>query len=229
MFGLQKKRAFCFCFCSYSHSSSSCPSYKVYSSSSSTFSSSYSSSSFSSSLGSSSSSAFSGATRLRVEAADAEPLGFYDFVPGSPEEQQSELLMQSSRVFDRSNGEGGSLRDKEKGDQRDEETGEVTRAVFGGTWAPVLTRDLRDTPWEKYQENWCLWLSWVPHWSEAGLEALEAFRGDAVVVVGDRGGWTGTPAFFRTLDQEWEEVWRCPVAVWPGVDDDLRILLRRRT
>eukprot|EP00929_Paragymnodinium_shiwhaense_P077959 TRINITY_DN40294_c0_g1_i1.p3 TRINITY_DN40294_c0_g1~~TRINITY_DN40294_c0_g1_i1.p3 ORF type:complete len:115 (+),score=23.30 TRINITY_DN40294_c0_g1_i1:85-429(+) len=96
-------------------------------------------------------------------------------------------------------------------------------------WRKVLQRAVEDTPWEKYGDGWALFLSWVPHWSEAGLSALQAFQGSILVVLGDGGGWTGTKAFHEELaSREWVllESW-ATTTPWPRVEETLRIYTRK--
>merc|ERR1712216_412984 len=72
----------------------------------------------------------------------------------------------------------------------------------------VLSRSAEDTSWCCYNQGWALFLSWVPHWSEVGVDALSAFKGPVLVLLGDdeEGGWTGTPRFRDEIRSGWRLV-----------------------
>jgi len=73
-----------------------------------------------------------------------------------------------------------------------------------------------------------LLLSWPPSSSPAGLVALRRFGGGLVVLIGDRGRWTGCQGLHGELAQHWEEVWRLDILRWPRMEDDVRVFRRRR-
>lgn len=95
-------------------------------------------------------------------------------------------------------------------------------------WGEVTKRTVSETQWGQYGEGWALFLSWLPHWSEIGDEALKDFRGDAVVVLGDNGDWTATEHFRRRLSCQWSlhTSWSTE-APWPRVDERISIFVRR--
>jgi len=95
-------------------------------------------------------------------------------------------------------------------------------------WGGVIPREARATPWEQYGRGWALFLSWLPHWSEVGFEALNAFQGDVVVVLGDQGDWTGTDRFREEVNAKWELVgsWDTKPP-WPRVAERLDIYARK--
>jgi len=73
-----------------------------------------------------------------------------------------------------------------------------------------------------------LLLSWPPSSSPAALLALRRFGGGLVVLIGDRGRWTGCQGLHEELAQHWEEVWRLDILRWPRMEDDVRVFRRRR-
>lgn len=102
------------------------------------------------------------------------------------------------------------------------------RSPGGHGWFPVKACRVEHVDWEAWAErDAALLLSWPPRWSAAGDVALASFRGRFVVVVGDRGGWTGSAAFHAALKESWVEVWRREILCWPHMQDDIRIFERR--
>lgn len=98
-------------------------------------------------------------------------------------------------------------------------------------WHPVIARKVEDTSWENFGDGWALLLSWLPHWNEAGTEALLGFRGTVVVVLGDTsdaGDWTGTDKFRDELQRDWTLVanWSTETP-WPRVQERLQVFVRR--
>jgi len=99
---------------------------------------------------------------------------------------------------------------------------------WASSWAEVAARPVGDTCWEHYNKGWALFLSWPPHWSEAGHDALVAFKGDAVVLLGDQGGWTGTEGLREELRQHWTCVASWPTdPPWPRVEECLTVFVRK--
>jgi len=95
-------------------------------------------------------------------------------------------------------------------------------------WREVLQRPVDETKWECYGNEWALFLSWLPHWSEMGVEALGGFRGHIVVVLGDTEDWTGTDGFRAALERDWLLLDRIPTrGPWPRVDENLCVYMKR--
>ncbi|WP_155300557.1 hypothetical protein [Deinococcus kurensis] len=75
-----------------------------------------------------------------------------------------------------------------------------------------------------------LMMSWPPLDDPMGARALEAYRGDRVIYLGEWGGACGTPALFRALNTEWEHVpSAAAIPRWTGMNDRLVLLNRKRT
>lgn len=101
----------------------------------------------------------------------------------------------------------------------------------GIAWFDVKARSIQDADWRRVSaespSTIALFLSWAPRGSSAGVDALDAFDGDVVVVVGDRGRWTGCERFHAKLAQSWTEVLRRDILRWPRMEDDLRVFVRK--
>lgn len=94
-------------------------------------------------------------------------------------------------------------------------------------WHQVVQRPVADTPWHHFGADWALFLSWLPHWSEMGVEALRGFQGDVVIVLGDTGDWTGTGAFREALATDWSLVAALSArSPWPRVDESVCLYVR---
>eukprot|EP00440_Ansanella_granifera_P000875 gb/GFBE01000945.1/.p1 GENE.gb/GFBE01000945.1/~~gb/GFBE01000945.1/.p1 ORF type:complete len:282 (+),score=24.79 gb/GFBE01000945.1/:1-846(+) len=96
-------------------------------------------------------------------------------------------------------------------------------------WRSVIPRTAGETPWQRYRDGWSLLLSWVPHWSEVGMETLQNFQGDVLIILGDAGPWTGTDGFREELHRSWVllEDW-CTQTPWPRVTERLQVFTRKK-
>lgn len=73
-----------------------------------------------------------------------------------------------------------------------------------------------------------LLLVWPPYETPMASDALRAFEGATVVVVGEgRGGATGDDRFFDLLEEEFELVDVVGIPQWAGMNDDVHIYRRR--
>ena len=74
-----------------------------------------------------------------------------------------------------------------------------------------------------------LLLCWPPFDAPVARRALESYRGNRVVYVGeDAMGCTAERGFFTRLEDEWVPVARWSIPQWPGLHDALRIYRRRQ-
>lgn len=75
-----------------------------------------------------------------------------------------------------------------------------------------------------------LLLCWPPPDDDAaGFDAVRAYRGDTVLLVGgDEDGPVGTPALHRELDLHWTVTDELALPSWPGIPDRLTVRVRNR-
>lgn len=72
-----------------------------------------------------------------------------------------------------------------------------------------------------------LFLCWPPYNTPMAWLALQAYRGDTLIYVGEGGsGCTGDDAFHDELDENWRVVAYANIPQWPGIRDSLYIYKR---
>ena len=72
-----------------------------------------------------------------------------------------------------------------------------------------------------------LFLCWPPYDEPFAYDALQAYGGDRFIYVGEGGGGcNGDDAFWKLLDEEWEQVEYLNLPQWRGLHDDLSIFHR---
>lgn len=73
-----------------------------------------------------------------------------------------------------------------------------------------------------------LLLVWPPYDEDVAQRALDTFRGDVFVYVGEgEGGCTATDAFHQALADEWDSLGTWNLPQWPGIHDYLAAFARR--
>src|SRR5882672_7322034 len=102
---------------------------------------------------------------------------------------------------------------------RDEEPG----GQVVGRWFPVEEGDAQRLA--AYPDR-ALFLCWPPMDSMAA-DALAVWRGDVLILIGERGGCTGTDAFYERLDAEFDTVAEVRLPQWDGIHDDLEVCRRK--
>jgi SAM-dependent methyltransferase len=81
------------------------------------------------------------------------------------------------------------------------------------------------TSWYKH---WTLMLCWPPHWNDMAFRALEKYRGNKVIYIGEGyGGCTGTDEFFDLLDKEWNNIVTVDIPSWSGIRDMLFVFEKK--
>jgi len=75
--------------------------------------------------------------------------------------------------------------------------------------------------------NRTMLLVWPPHSLSMAADALDAYEGRHVAVVGEHGEATADERFFDILHADFELLRWVPVPQWGGVRDDLTIWYRR--
>ena len=95
-------------------------------------------------------------------------------------------------------------------------------------WSPVQAGDetvLNDPRSPLHQRS--LFLCWPPLDEPLAFRALELYRGETVVEIGEPGGGrTGTLDFSQALEARWTPVAKLALPQWPGFRDELRIWTR---
>jgi len=72
-----------------------------------------------------------------------------------------------------------------------------------------------------------LMLCWPPLNEPLALEALQLYRGETIIDIGEpRGGNTGSAAYIEKLETEYSLVESLSLPRWPGCQDELRVWLR---
>jgi hypothetical protein len=72
-----------------------------------------------------------------------------------------------------------------------------------------------------------LMLCWPPYADDFAQRALEAYRGDRLIFIGEGwGGCTADDTFFDILETRWEEEKYIEIPRWSGIRDSLRIYKR---
>jgi hypothetical protein len=95
-------------------------------------------------------------------------------------------------------------------------------------WSAVVHGDeslLEDASSPLHQKS--LMLCWPPLSELLAERALQLYRGDTVIDIGEpRGGNTGTPAFADNLEANFSLVESLSLPRWPGCRDELRVWVR---
>jgi len=79
-----------------------------------------------------------------------------------------------------------------------------------------------DTAVKKYRDAKVLFLCWPGHNESYAADALEKFKGNKVVFIGeDRKGCTADKKFYDLLKKFWKLKMYMPLEQWPGVNDKL--------
>jgi hypothetical protein len=93
-----------------------------------------------------------------------------------------------------------------------------------GRWFPVDAGTATDLA--RFSDR-ALLLCWPPMDSMA-RDAIDAWRGDVLIHIGERGGCNADEAFYERLEAEFETLTEIDLPQWPGLHDYLWILRRKR-
>ena len=81
----------------------------------------------------------------------------------------------------------------------------------------------------EFQLDDILWLSWIPDQSTLGTQLLHVFPGEICVYIGeDKGGCCGSDCLFEELDQNWQELKKISIPVFPGFCDAITVYKRKQ-
>jgi len=78
-----------------------------------------------------------------------------------------------------------------------------------------------------YHPHRTLFLCWPPYKSAMAETALENYRGEKVIYVGENGGCTANDGFHSKLVREWEMVNVVHIPQWHGLHDRMYVFQRR--
>jgi hypothetical protein len=77
---------------------------------------------------------------------------------------------------------------------------------------------------ENYGPEWALFLCWPCYESSFASDALEAFKGDTLIYIGEgMGGCTADDTFHTMLENDWTNVENYYLPAWRNVHDTLKI------
>jgi hypothetical protein len=92
-------------------------------------------------------------------------------------------------------------------------------------WTEV--RQAPATVAHQYSDGWTLLLIWPPHDTPMAFEALQAFRGNRLVYVGERqGGASADDRFFDTVASDWQTERVLTIPRWVGRYDEVTVYRR---
>jgi len=73
-----------------------------------------------------------------------------------------------------------------------------------------------------------LLLAWPPYSEDVGVRAINAYKGDRIVYIGEgHGGCTGSDAMHQILDEEWRQLAEHTPVQWWGLHDRITVYERR--
>lgn len=98
----------------------------------------------------------------------------------------------------------------------------------GHLWTEVL--EGRPEALRRYRSKYSLFLSWPSYATPFAYEALQRFRGDTLIYIGEgSGGCTGCDAFHDLLEEEWTQVDLVEIPQYSGIHDRMFIYQRNKT
>ena len=74
-----------------------------------------------------------------------------------------------------------------------------------------------------------LLMIWPPYGKDAASRALNAYRGDTLIYVGEYRGCTGDEDFHNALDAGWTLIREVAIPRWPGMNDSLTLYRRKQS
>lgn len=96
---------------------------------------------------------------------------------------------------------------------------------FTRRWTEIRRRGPRVA---QYHPDRALLLCWPPYNTPMAYEALQAYRGQTVIYVGEgHSGCTGDDRFHELLSAEWERVAEYGIPQWDNMCDDVTVYRRR--
>jgi hypothetical protein len=93
------------------------------------------------------------------------------------------------------------------------------------TWYPVHLggpEKVREHP------DRTLFLCWPPYSETLAYQCLQSYQGNRFVFIGEGdGGCTGDDAFFKLLDEQWEDIAEHDIKQWEGIHDYITVYQRK--